>query len=232
MNYAQKKLVVVLLTVSMIFTFSIPSFAASNDKISNIQLLNSAVNDDTSVNFLEISDTKVIYTYERNGEIYKNIDTIVSQNTVDTDVYLLKNGVFTHIDSMTSVINFENASITTDSSINGKSTCSLSFNANASTSKWVKTYDYNGDTQLRNESVTAIAIFLGALIGGGAGAFMATAAFIFDKKIKTVYYHVIVYKDKTSNIHNPIFKHVSYFYRDAAHTDPLPHNPVTSIVKR
>ncbi|WP_312647209.1 hypothetical protein [Aminipila sp.] len=72
---------------------------------------------------------------------------------------------------------------------------------------------------------------MGALIGGGPGAFLAVAAFLFDKNVDTVYYHVEVYKDMNSPKLRPILKNVSYFYEDAAHKKTIPGNPVTSIIE-
>ena len=65
---------------------------------------------------------------------------------------------------------------------------------------------------------------------GPTGAFIAVAAYLFDKNIDTVYYTVYVYRDRNSSQLRPVYRHLTYFYEDAARTIEIEGNPVETII--
>jgi|GEM_PF-3734335 len=189
--------------------------------------LNEMVGQETSVLFKSLSDSEIVYTYEKDGKTYKNIDKIILPNTVSTTVYLVNNNEEVYINSFVSIVSGTNIEKIFDNGVVEHDTLMTSNSGHS----WVYKSSYDGDTSFRNTAITVIAMVIAGKIGGDYGLYLGIAAYLFDKNFDTVYYHVDVYKDTNSPKLRPIFKKVSYFYEDSSHSVEIPGNPVTSIIK-
>lgn len=227
---AKKNIISLFLILFMCFLSTISVSANTNLQLGNIDMskINYELAKNTTVNFKKISNSEVIYTYSENGKTFKNIDKILSANKIYTSVFEVTKNGDSYLHSFESIV--ENSSITTFSD-SGKKLNSMYVEKTASGYNWKYQSSYNGNTSFRNMTITAIAIALGAAISGPVGVFMAVAGYLYDKNVKTVYYHVNLYKDLNSSPHRPAFKKVAYFYKDKSHSHAIPGNPVVFIVK-
>lgn len=223
-----KKFISMILTISLLIVYSAPS---------NAQDLNTK-SFGKNLHFIEQSNDKNIYTFTKDNKKYKYVDFIISDKKVITEKYLYSHGKYNFLDTTTYTLNNDVFTIYSNTN-NTKEILninSLKYNLNKEIHetkgyKWKRTEKYDGDTSIKNMSVTAIAILLGGIVGGGTGAVMAVAAYLFDKNIKTVYYKVYVYKDENSSRLRPTFKYVTYWYEDKKHKKPTKPKKTTNIVR-
>ena len=96
---------------------------------------------------------------------------------------------------------------------------------------WVYDHTSHGDTTIENKTIVSITRVLGALFGGSANIFMEVAATILDLGLDTVYYTIVVYKDRNdTSMLRPNFKWEIHLYSDAYRTEELDGSPIIKII--
>ena len=234
MEENMKKILSLFLSIHLCVMLCIPSFAKETPSFEQNELarLNSSLQG-TSIQFLNISADEIVYTFERNGETFKYVDSILSENSVKTNKYKLAGKSFVYYDTTYYTITdslVESISLKDGYSATYLSSGQDSYDVFSNDYNWSFYHKYTGDTSFEITSVAVIAVFLAGAIGGTAGAFLAVAAYLFDKLVSTIYYTMYVYKDLNSPTLRPAYKHVVYMYTDPEHKHATDPNSTTFIV--
>ncbi|WP_295150379.1 hypothetical protein [uncultured Peptoniphilus sp.] len=216
MKKSVKRFVSILLTIVIIFGGTGRVFASVN---------NSASLDSKNLKFIELSDEKLVYTYEENGRIYKNIDFISKDNMkVETIKYEIIDNKDVFVDKIYYEIDQSNQSIKTHSVRNNsyyETKIKVQYNDSTYGDQynWRYKTSYTGNTKFQTYSIGAIAAALATTLTGITGMpwiarfLIVVAASIFDKSLTVVYFKVNEYVDDSNRL-RPKYKDIVKIYED------------------
>lgn len=216
MKKSVKKFVSILLTIVILFGGAGRVFASANNSVSF---------DSKNLKFIELSDEKLIYTYEENGRKYKNIDFISKDSMkVETLKYEIINNKDVFLDKIYYEIDQSNQSIKTHS-VRDNSYYEIKIKVQYNDSiygdqyNWRYKTSYTGNTKFQTYSIGAIATVLAGAIASITGMpwyarfFISVAASIFDKSLTVVYFKVDEYVDNSNRL-RPKYKDIVKIYED------------------
>lgn len=216
MRKSVKRLVSILLTLVIVFVGVGRVFANSNNSLSF---------DSKNLKFIELSDEKLVYTYEENGKKYKNIDFISEDSLkVETIKYEIVNNEEVFVDKIYYEIDQANQSIKSHS-IRENSYYETKIETQHNKSNYEEQYNwryktsYTGNNKFQTIAVAAIALSLAAAVSGitqmpWAAKFLVNiAAIIFDKSLTVVYFIADEYVDDSNRL-RPKYKDILRVYED------------------
>lgn len=150
------------------------------------------------VKFLKKTDDQLIYTFIEDGNEYKYIDDLIDENTVKTQKYIKEDGQYILYDNVTydNLGNKDSQAIyEIDETSYDLTDYESPMNSRSYNFRWKYVSNADGSTEWVKLSIGSIATLLAAITGGGAGAVMAVATYLFDNKLEIVYYNQTLYTD-------------------------------------